>query len=126
MSILIETRQGGRSYEERFPLDDTGIASALAKLDGEKTTVLTIVVLGNKMLIGGGSGKYTVSAFMNEDTWLELLGDEQATGEISMIIGGQRIPQPVRYIVDSKRALKVAKRFSSTGSLDEEEVWESP
>ena len=126
MSILIETRQGGRAFEEHLPLGDTELASSLAKLDGRNTTVLTIAVRGNELLIGGGAGMYTVSAFMNEDTWFELVGDDQATGEVSMVIGGQRAPQPVRYIVDGERALKAARFFSRAGNLDEEESWEGP
>jgi hypothetical protein len=126
MSILIETRQGGQAFEEHLPLGDTELASALAKLDGRNTTVLTITVLGNQLLIGGGAGRYTVSAFLDEDTWFELVGDDLAVGEISMVIGGQRIPQPTRYIVDGERALKVARHFSRVGNLDEEETWEQP
>jgi hypothetical protein len=75
---------------------------------------------------GGTTPMYTVSAFMNEDTWFELVGDDQATGEVSMVIGGQRVPQPVRYIVDAERALKAARFFSREGNLDEEESWERP
>lgn len=126
MSIFIETRQGGRASEERLPLGDAELVSSLAKLDGKNTTVLTIAVRGNELLIGGGPGMYTVSAFMNENTWFELVGDGQATGEVSMIIGGQRVPQPVRYLVDGERALKAARFFSRAGNLDEEESWERP
>jgi hypothetical protein len=126
MSILIETRQGGRAFKERLPLGDTELVSGLAKLDGENTTVLTIEVHGNKLLIAGGAGMYTVSAFMNESTWFALVGDDQATDEVSMVIGGQRAPQPVRYIVDGERALKAARFFSRAGNLDEEENWEGP
>ena len=126
MSILIETRQGGRAFKERLPLGDTELVNGLAKLDGENTTVLTIEVRGNKLLIGGGAGMYTVSAFMNENTWCTLVGDDQATDEVSMVIGGQMAPQPVRYIVDGERALKAARFFSRAGNLDEEERWEGP
>ncbi len=126
MSILIETRQGGRASEERLLLGDTELVSSLAKLDGRNNTVLTIAVRGNRLLIGGGAGMYIVSAFTNEDTWFELVGDDQATGEVSMVIGGQRVPQPVRYIVDGERALKAARFFSRAGNLDEGESWEGP
>jgi hypothetical protein len=126
MSIVVETRQGGRSVEEHLPLGDAELAKALTKLDGDRTTVFTITVLGNMLFIGGGAGKYTVTSMMDDDTCFALVGDRQATGETMMVVGGQRIPEPIRYIVEADRALKVAKHFSRTGRLDEEEDWEEP
>ena len=41
-----------------------------------------------------------------------------------MVVGGQRIPQPRRYVVESDRALKAASYFSMTAHLDKEEVSE--
>jgi hypothetical protein len=67
-----------------------------------------------------------VTSMMDDDVCFALVGDRQATGETMMVIGGQRIPQPIRYIVEADRALKVAKHFSRAGRLDEEEDWEEP
>ena len=53
-----------------------------------------------------------------------LVGDREVTGEIPMVGGGQRIPQPRRYVVESDRALKAASYFSMTAHLDKEEVSE--
>jgi hypothetical protein len=43
-----------------------------------------------------------------------------------MVIGGQRISQPLRYVVGGSRALKVARYFAEAGQLDKEEEWEEP
>jgi hypothetical protein len=126
MSIVVETSQGSRNLKEHLPLGDTELAKAMAKLDGGRTTVFSITVLGNILFVGGGSGRYTVSSLMEDGSSSALVGDSQAAGDVMMIIGGQQIPQPVRYIVDADRALKVAKHFSRTGHLDEEEPWEEP
>jgi len=126
MSIVVETSQGSRNLREHLPLGDVELANALAKLDGRRTTVFSITVLGNKLFIGGGAGKYTVTSMMDDEVCFALVGDRQATGETMMVIGGQRIPQPIRYIVEADRAPKAAKHFSKAGRLDEEEDWEEP
>jgi hypothetical protein len=56
----------------------------------------------------------------------ELVGDPQATGDIPMIVGGQWIDQPARYILDADRALKVSRHFAEQGRLDDQEMWEEP
>lgn len=126
MSIVIETRQGSRKSEERLPLGDRELTTAIARLDGQQTTALTITVGGSLLLVGGGAGRYRVTAWLADSQPCELVGDPQATGEIPMIVGGQLAPQPARHIVASDRVLKVARYFSETGHMDDEEVWEEP
>jgi Immunity protein Imm1 len=124
MSIVIETTQGRGKTEERLPLGDQEIDTAIAMLDGKLTTVLTITTLDNILFIGGGAGKYTVTALMNDGSSYELVGDSESTDDIPMIVGGQRVPQPIRYIVNLDRARTTAKHFAKTGRLDENETWE--
>jgi len=124
MSIVIETRLGGRSTEEHLPLGDRELATAIARLDGQQTTTLSITVGGSLLIVGGGAGRYVVTAWIADGQPCELVGDPQSAGEIPMIVGGQLTPQPCRYIVAGARAVKVAKYFSRTGQMDDEEVWE--
>ena len=127
MSILVETTDGARNRTEEWPTGDAELINALGKLDGGRTTLVTLVVLDAKLFIAGGAaGMYTVTSLANDGTSLALVGNWQATEEVAMIIGGQRILQPIRYVVNVDRAFKVAKYFSGTGRLDEEEAWEKP
>jgi hypothetical protein len=127
MAIVIETRHAGRKTEERLPADESELVAALAKLDGNRTTVFTVTVIGNHLLVGGGEGRYTVTAMMEDGRSCVLVGGQQAIEDTAMLIlGGQRTPQPLRYIVDGLRALKVARHFLRTGHMDEEEQWEEP
>jgi hypothetical protein len=126
MSIVIETRLGGRSTEEHLPLGDRELTAAIAKLDGQQTTALTITVGGSLLLVGGGAGRYVVTAWVADGQPCELVGNSQATGEIPMVVGGQLSPQPGRYIVAGDLLLKVTRYFSKTGHMDDEEVWEEP
>lgn len=126
MTIVVETTQGQGKAEEHLPLGDREIGAAIAMLDGKQTTVLTITVLDNILFIGGGAGKYTVTTLMSDGSSHALVGDSESTDNGSMIVGGQRIPQPIRYIVTSGHALKAARYFAKTGRLDEQETWEEP
>lgn len=126
MSIVIETRRGGRSAEEHLPLGDRELTAAIAMLDGQQTTALTITVGRSLLLVGGGAGRYVVTAWIADAQPCELVGDLQAAGEIPMIVGGQLAPQPCRYVVAGDRVLKVARYFLRTGQMDDEEVWEEP
>lgn len=126
MPVVIETRQDGRVTEERLPLDDAGLAEAIGKLDGHRTTALSIAVSGNHLFVGGGGGKYVVSTLMADGTAFELIGDPKARGEVRLIAGGSWIDQPARYIVDAERALRACRYFAEEGRLDEREIWEQP
>jgi hypothetical protein len=66
MTIVIETRQAGRVIKERLPVGEPELADALAKLDGDQTTVFTVTVFGNHLFVGGGEGRYTVSTLMED------------------------------------------------------------
>lgn len=126
MSICVETSEGTRTAEEHLPLGDAELVDALAKLDGLRTTLLTITVLGNELFVGGGCAMYTVTALMDDGRSFALVGDREARGNTAMIVGGQQIAQPVRYVVESDRVLKVARHFSEAGHLDDDELWEEP
>ena len=126
MSIVIETRLGGRSTEEHLPLGDRELTAAIAKLDGQQTTAFTITVGGSLLIVGGGAGRYVVTAWMADGQPCDLVGDPQATGEIPMVVGGQLSSQPGRYIVAGDLVLKVTRYFSRTGHMDDEETWEEP
>jgi hypothetical protein len=126
MSITVETTQGSRIVEEYLLLGDAELANAFSKLDGNLTTLMVIAVHGSELFVGGGGGRYTVTALMDGGRSLALVGDREVTGDIPLVVGGQRIPQPLRYVVEYDRALMAASCFSKTGHLDEEEVWEEP
>lgn len=126
-SIVIETKHSGRYIKEHLPLGDAGFADALSKLDGDRTTVFSVTALGNRLFVGGGDGgRYTVTSLMADGTSSALVGDPQAAGTSRMVVGGQWIDQPRRYIVDADRALKACRCFARQGQLDDEEIWENP
>jgi hypothetical protein len=125
--IVIETRQRGQKTTEELPLEDGELVTAIAKLDGDQTSALSIRASDGLMLVGGGdTGRYVVTAWVAGDGPFELLGDPGATGEISMVVGGQLARQPMRYIVSHDRVLKVARCFLTMRALDADEAWDQP
>ena len=127
MSIVIETKQSGRYIKEYLPLGDTEFADALSKLDGDRTTLFSVMALGNELFVAGGAGgRYTVTSLMADGTSSALVGDPKARGEVRLIAGGSWIDQPARYIIDAERALRACRYFAEEGRLDEREIWEQP
>jgi hypothetical protein len=126
VSIVIETRQNGRFVKEQLPLDHAGIAEALSKLDGDRTSVFTMTVSGNHLLVGAGAGKYTVTTMMVDGRSLALVGDQVASGKVRTVIGGQLSDQPVRYLVDADRVLRACRYFAREGEMDDQDQWEEP
>jgi hypothetical protein len=126
VSIVVETKQNGRLLEEQLPLDDAGIATAIDKLDGDRTSVFTMTVSGNELFVGGGGGKYTVTTLMTDVRCLALVGDQAASGTSRMIIGGQWIDQPIRYVMDADRVVRACGYFAREGQIDDSDRWEVP
>ena len=126
MSIVVETKQDGRLTREQLSAEDAGIAEALSRLDGDRTSLFTLTVSDDCLFVGGGAGMYTVTTLMADGTSLALVGDEAASGEIWMIVGGQWIDQPVRYLVDADRVLRACRYFAREGQADKQDHWEEP
>jgi hypothetical protein len=125
MAIVIETRQPDGVHHEHLVASDADIASAIGKLDGEHTTLLTIEVRGAQLFIGGGPDQYTVTTLDGDDSFA-LLGDGARDDDVSMVIGGQLIDQPARYLVDRATALTAARHFIARGAPSPELRWEAP
>jgi hypothetical protein len=124
MSIIVETRSGGRVSKAELALGESELADAVGRLDGHNTTAVTVGAFGNELLIGGGDeGNYIVTVF-RDGMPFSLVGDRQAGGVRMMVIGGQLIPQPEQYLVGPERALAVARYFARTGQLDQSESWD--
>lgn len=126
MSIVVETRQDGRFRKEQLPLDESGIAAAIGQLDGDRASLFTMMVSGNELFVGGGRGKFTVTTLMADGRSLALVGDQTASGNTRMIIGGSWIDQPVRYLVDADRVSKACQYFAHAGQMDDQDQWEKP
>jgi hypothetical protein len=126
-SIAIETRVGATAVDEVLPLGERELEDAVGRLDGDRTTVVTVSIARRLMFVGGGRGHYTVTSLDEEDGESHaLVGDAGAEGDTRLMIGGQLISQPRRYLVTREDALSVAKEFVRTGQFARDERWESP
>jgi hypothetical protein len=54
MSIVIETKQGGRIAKEHLPVGDAELADALSKLDGDRTTLFSITIFRQSLVCRRG------------------------------------------------------------------------
>jgi Immunity protein Imm1 len=76
------------------------------------------------MTIGGGGGdQYVVYATFDGVRFFTLVSRNQSQSKIRLFIGGQEGDYPTQIVVDRQLALAAAKRFASSGEIDQALQW---
>lgn len=95
------------------------------KLDGKVHTLLVLdAPNGARLMIGGGAGRYVVSATVSEQEFWNLLSEVDKHGAVVVTTGGQDGEFPARQVVDEAHAIQAAKTFLSSAKLDSNLLWE--
>jgi hypothetical protein len=131
MSNLRVTRLDGAedsSRDEILNPDWFAIEAAIRRLDGESCS-LVVLGIGDPpvphMAIGGGQGRYIVYATSDNLTFYKAVNPKAGIGKCDLVAGGQLGSYDLRLCVGLEEALRAAKAYAETGSLDRSLTWET-
>ena len=124
LRISLETRARGRKFDERIASDVESVRRAINRLDGKHATVLTLDRNGNTLFIGGGPDLFSVTTLAETGDSYNLVGDPGQAGTESILLGGQRVDWPRRYLVAFDKVLPVISRFLESGQAETVGDWE--
>lgn len=103
------------------------VEAGIRRLDSKTYTALYMEGEGaSKLSIGGGPDAYVVMFLGDEEeqsSWM-LVGDANASGEATLIVGGQDGEFPQAWIVDFDAAVQAAAFFLESGEMDPWLTWE--
>jgi Immunity protein Imm1 len=102
----------------------TEIEAAIACLDSETLTMVTLRGEGEAHLaVGGGGGRYVVYATFDNQKFLTLTRGGEGRSKVSLSIGGQMGEYPEDIVVDGPLALAAAKSFAESGQINDHLHW---
>ena len=115
-----------REQQVKDPSEDDALDAARA-LDGRtKTLVAVSAADGSSLTIGGGAGQYVAYVSTNDERCFNLLADqEQSSGTVSLVAGGQEGDFPAEQIVKLDQVLRAVKFFYQAAGMDSGQRWRS-
>lgn len=101
------------------------VETAIRNLDGKARTMVTLLCDDEAHLtVGGGrNGQYVVYATRDNLNFFSLNGHDNASEKVLLFVGGQEGDYPRYSIVDVALALRAARTFFETGTLDTGLKW---
>lgn len=132
MSSLKVTRLDGPEDSDRDEMlnpDWLTIEAAIRRLDADSCS-LVVLGIGDPpvphMAIGGGDqGRYVVYATNDNLTFYKAVNPKAGIGKCDLVAGGQLGSYDLRLCVGLDEALRAAKAYAETGSLDRSLTWET-
>lgn len=104
--------------------DWSDIQAAISQLDQRAFTNVGLQQGdGTVLLIGGGSGRYTVSMMWPDDRSVSLCDPLRRQEPVELVTGGVVGLVDGDLIVDEQRAVRAARTFIETGAPDHELDW---
>lgn len=125
--LIEECWEGVRNLEavreNPAPLD---VAHAIQRMDQRRHTLVALETDGEAhMLIGGGNGKYVVTATLEGLTFLNLVTTPLGQREVKVVVGRQEGFYASHLLIAQDATLKAALTFTERGQLDPSFRWES-
>jgi hypothetical protein len=104
------------------------VEAAIRRLDGE--TYSSVMLERDSMhwigIAGGNDGRYFVSTWDDETNGgYVALSNPDTTGTIDVVIGGQAVDRPARWIVTQDEAVSAARAYFESGRLSPALKWEA-
>jgi len=131
MSDLKVTRLDGpedANRDEILKPDWLAIEAAIRMLDADSCS-LVVLGIGDPpvphMAIGGVQGRYIIYATSDNLTFYKAVNPKAGIGKCDFVAGGQLGSYDVRLCVGLDEALRAAKAYAETGSLDPTLIWET-
>lgn len=114
--------------DEILTPDWQDIECAIRRLDADSCS-LVVLGIGNPpvphMAIGGGQGLYIIYATSDNLTFYKAVNPKAAGGKFDLVAGGQQGSYDLRLCIGLDEALRAAKAYAETGSLDPSLTWET-
>jgi len=102
---------------------DFSFRAVRAEVEGLHGGIVTLEFEDQRLWISGGPSAFTVTvSFGDNERIYDLVGEGDASGEMELIIGNQRMEWPRRLVVDIETCLAVAEQFA-TGQLVDFSRW---
>ena len=117
-----------RAEEQRLPATEATLAGALRAMADDRSAMLEVRVGRWLLLVSASTGRFSVCAVLGEGCYEEdsypvalasfdLVGDPHATGVVPLVLGGQEMDYPRRYVVSAEQALAAASAFLREGAV---------
>lgn len=102
------------------------IENAIRRLDGIRTTEVSIESDSDDfMIVGGGGGRYVAFVGRGEDDLVNLFNPSGPSERlVELCVGGQTGFYSERQLVDLPTAIQAACKFAENGELDGSVNWE--
>lgn len=67
------------------------------------------------LIVAVDAGRFTATAIVGPDAFYDRLGDPDAAGTVSLVIGDQLIDEvPARFVLNLQQALQVVRDYAAT------------
>lgn len=102
------------------------VVKLLDDLDGARCSEACLTgPNGFVMVVGGGPELFNISVIGNDFGPYELLGPEDLEETVSIVIGGQQVDFPRRFLSQKDAIVAAASYFHQHGKLDPALQWEA-
>jgi hypothetical protein len=126
--IRIDYRNPDKAIEIR-PVTSQVLENAVRSIAESKSATISLEELSNTtddgieeapplLIISCSSGRYMLTAWLENGFMYDFVGQPEATGKTSLVLGGQLTDYPNRYTTNLEQALKIANEFYRNGSVD--------
>jgi hypothetical protein len=117
--------EGQRCFDTRLQRPSWEIVErAIRSLDANRHTCVSL--LGDNdclFVVGGGAGRFVLSASPNEDTHLTALNLSAPLSQVELTIGGQTGIYMAQMVVDEAQAIQAARTFCESNTLEPSLTW---
>jgi hypothetical protein len=121
--IELVHRGKGPTWTERLAASEA--AAAVARLDGEEVSQMTVEgPRETQLLVGGGPALFTVLAVVGPDDFLDLVANPTADGDTDLLIGGQSSPWPLRLCASREQVVEAVIAWVSDGRPNPNQSWQ--
>jgi hypothetical protein len=117
------------SEEVVLCISDAGLVGLIRELEGESGSVVEVGAdTGDnpRLIVAIDLGRFMVTAVVGSDEaeYYDRVGDPSASGQLELVVGGQRIDEvPARFVLSRQQVEEVVAEFITTKQWALSQKW---
>lgn len=119
VEMFEEIRSGVRAESKEIPMPVKNDAmEAMARMDGQSRSLLSIVFSDQFTLIIGGDGKRYVCSIDGPEIIVNVISGQDFESAESLVVGGQEVDYPSAYVLGKSQVKQIVELIFNNSELE--------